>query len=433
MRPTVASFQNPPAKYRRTRSSGTDRRPHLSPTALLTSPTPSPPAQRDQGEPRSVASLGELRYHLSTWHSRNPSPTPRACPLTTGSIPFASAAWCPRRPMPVRSCSTCPPDLQPAFAYEAGQFCTFRVWVDGQPHVRCYSMSSSPAVDNELRVTVKRTPDGVVSNWMNDLLAPGDVLEVARHHRVSSDWARGTGEVVLFSAGSGITPVLSLLKTALATTSRPVRLLYANRDLRRHHLPVRARRPPDPPRRSIHAHPPPRRRPGPPRDPMPSGPSTTATRTASSSCAASGPFNGCRRAHLAYRRCRCRSDPHRAVHPREWACPNRAGRRLVGHPASHHRARRPQGDDPTITPHDDPAGRHGSWAVATVAPASREAGATCMARLLEGTASMHVNNALTEDEVADGWVLTCQAVPTSPLVHVAYGLREGVMEQLTHR
>jgi hypothetical protein len=48
-----------------------------------------------------------------------------------------------------------------------------------------------------------------------------------------------------------------------------------------------------------------------------------------------------------------------------------------------------------------------------------------MARVVEGTASMHVNNALTDDEVTDGWVLTCQALPTSPLIHVAYGYEEG--------
>ncbi len=60
-------------------------------------------------------------------------------------------------------------------------------------------------------------------------------------------------------------------------------------------------------------------------------------------------------------------------------------------------------------------------------PFSCESGscATCMARLVEGTATMHVNNALTDDEVADGWVLTCQALPTSPLVKVVYGYEEG--------
>src|SRR5436190_7021573 len=59
-----------------------------------------------------------------------------------------------------------PAGLADAFTYEAGQFCTFRVWVDGTPHLRCYSMSSTPGVDAELQVTVKRVPDGLVSNWM---------------------------------------------------------------------------------------------------------------------------------------------------------------------------------------------------------------------------------------------------------------------------
>jgi ferredoxin len=56
-------------------------------------------------------------------------------------------------------------------------------------------------------------------------------------------------------------------------------------------------------------------------------------------------------------------------------------------------------------------------------PFSCESGscATCMARLVDGTVEMHVNDALTDDEVAEGWVLTCQSVPTSPTVHVVYG------------
>ena len=59
-------------------------------------------------------------------------------------------------------------------------------------------------------------------------------------------------------------------------------------------------------------------------------------------------------------------------------------------------------------------------------PFSCESGscATCMARLVEGTVSMHVNNALTDDEVAEGWILTCQAVPTSPSVHAVYDYEE---------
>ncbi len=56
-------------------------------------------------------------------------------------------------------------------------------------------------------------------------------------------------------------------------------------------------------------------------------------------------------------------------------------------------------------------------------PSSCEAGncATCMARVVEGSVVMHVNDALEDDELAEGWVLTCQAVPTSPEVRIAYG------------
>ena len=122
-----------------------------------------------------------------------------------------------------------PDELQPAFAYEPGQFCTFRVRVGGEPYVRCYSMSSTPAVDAELQVTVKRVPGGVVSNWMIDHLGPGDEIEAAPpagfFHLAADD-----SNVVAFAAGSGITPVFSLVKTALAARSRRVSVLYANRD-----------------------------------------------------------------------------------------------------------------------------------------------------------------------------------------------------------
>ncbi len=86
MPPRVASVHQPSARYRRTRSSGTDRRPHRSSTVLLDSPTRSP-STAPAGAPSFVVSLGELRYHLSTWHSRSPPPTRRAQPPTTVSTP----------------------------------------------------------------------------------------------------------------------------------------------------------------------------------------------------------------------------------------------------------------------------------------------------------------------------------------------------------
>ena len=56
------------------------------------------------------------------------------------------------------------------------------------------------------------------------------------------------------------------------------------------------------------------------------------------------------------------------------------------------------------------------------APSSCESGscATCMAQLVEGRVEMFVNNALTEDELEEGWILTCQSLPTTPSVHVVY-------------
>ena len=122
-----------------------------------------------------------------------------------------------------------PADLTDAFAYEAGQFCTFRVRFGDEDLMRCYSMSSSPHTDTELTTTVKRVAGGRVSNWMLDEVAEGDLLALTRPAWVFTLRPRPS-PIVAFAGGSGITPVFSLIKSALATTDRPVRLLYANRD-----------------------------------------------------------------------------------------------------------------------------------------------------------------------------------------------------------
>jgi ferredoxin-NADP reductase len=80
-----------------------------------------------------------------------------------------------------------------------------------------------------MQVTVKRVPDGAVSNWMNDTLAEGDEVEATYPAGVFC-LGPGAGDLVLFAAGSGITPVYSLVKAALADSSRRIHLFYANRD-----------------------------------------------------------------------------------------------------------------------------------------------------------------------------------------------------------
>ena len=97
-----------------------------------------------------------------------------------------------------------PPELEQAFAYRAGQFVTHRVRIDGQSYLRSYSMSSSPDVDDEFQVTVKRVAGGVVSNWMIDSLQAGDVIETTCPAGVFC-LATDDADVVAFAGGSGIT------------------------------------------------------------------------------------------------------------------------------------------------------------------------------------------------------------------------------------
>jgi len=117
------------------------------------------------------------------------------------------------------------------FEYRAGQFLSFKIPFQGMVLVRSYSLSSSPDTDAEHKVTVKRVEGGRISNWLNDRLAVGDTLMVVPPAGlfVLGREARG---LVLFAGGSGITPVISIIKSALATTDRSVELVYANRDER---------------------------------------------------------------------------------------------------------------------------------------------------------------------------------------------------------
>ncbi|MDB5979163.1 MAG: 3-ketosteroid 9alpha-hydroxylase component KshB [Pseudomonas sp.] len=122
-----------------------------------------------------------------------------------------------------------PPELIARFDYLPGQFLTFRVPCDGKQLVRCYSLSSSPHCDSHLKVTVKRVAEGRVSNWFNDNVQAGDLLQVmapAGHFHLDDS----ERPLVLFGGGSGITPVLSILKSALRISQRPIKLIYANRD-----------------------------------------------------------------------------------------------------------------------------------------------------------------------------------------------------------
>jgi 3-ketosteroid 9alpha-monooxygenase subunit B len=305
-----------------------------------------------------------------------------------------------------------PAQLATAFAYEAGQFITIRVVLDGETHLRSYSMSSSPATDSELRVTVKRVPGGPVSNWLNDSVAEGDLLQVSPP---GGSFVLGNGgrDIVAFAAGSGITPVFSILKTVLVATGRRARLLYANRDrasaIFGDELDALAARYPG--RLAVEHH-----------EDAARGfiGRDEVTRIARAAGEAAyyicGPEDFMDTVEAGLRDLRV--DPS-LVHVERFTpaeAPSQAG------PMDGTVTVRLGGKTAQV------AHRRGSTLLQAArfaglrAPSSCEAGtcATCMARLVRGRAAMRNNEALSDDEIAEGWVLTCQAVPVTPDVEVVY-------------
>ena len=123
-----------------------------------------------------------------------------------------------------------PETLRDLFRFEPGQHLTLRTDIDGEDIRRSYSICA-PA-GGPLRIAVKRTPGGVFSMWANDALRPGTMLDVMPpmgHFSVSAD--PGTARHYLgVAAGSGITPLLSIVTTALVTEPRSkFTLIYGNR------------------------------------------------------------------------------------------------------------------------------------------------------------------------------------------------------------
>ncbi|WOC11575.1 ferredoxin--NADP reductase [Gordonia sp. MP11Mi] len=113
--------------------------------------------------------------------------------------------------------------------YLPGQFLTLRIPSDQTGSVaRCYSLSSAVKHDSLPKVTVKRTPDGYGSNWICDNLAAGVQIEALPPSGVFTP-SNIHAPMLLIAAGSGVTPVMSILKTAIADGTGPVTFFYANR------------------------------------------------------------------------------------------------------------------------------------------------------------------------------------------------------------
>ena len=116
------------------------------------------------------------------------------------------------------------------FSFTAGQFLAVRVSVDGKPHVRCYSISSSPEAQGCLEISVRR--QGLVSSTLHATLRSGSVVAIGQP---AGQFVYPSGDdrpLALLAGGIGITPLLSMLRHAvLADPTRPISLLYSARTL----------------------------------------------------------------------------------------------------------------------------------------------------------------------------------------------------------
>jgi len=108
------------------------------------------------------------------------------------------------------------PDIAEAFRFEPGQYLTLRTTIDGEDIRRSYSICSGPD-EGEVRVAVKRVDDGLFSSHVNSALKVGDTLDVMTPTGRFGLASASTGSTYVgFAAGSGITPILSILKGVLA-------------------------------------------------------------------------------------------------------------------------------------------------------------------------------------------------------------------------
>lgn len=312
----------------------------------------------------------------------------------------------------------------PALPYKPGQFLTLRIPSEQAPTGRCYSLSSSPHVDDLLKVTVKRTAGGYGSNWVCDSVEPGTVLDVLppAGHFTPKDL---TGDLLLCAAGSGITPVISILKSALSQGTGRLTLLYANRDeasvifaeeLRSlvaahpgrlvvlHWLESVSGLPSVPQLRELV-------RPYSGAEAFVCGPTPFMDAVTHALSELEVPRG---RVHLE-KFVSLTGDP--------WAAPVE----VVSD------GEEPDGETTTVSVDLDGASSEVSWPPSKVlldalldagldAPYSCRQGncSACACRLVDGEVKMKENNVLEQEDLDEGWILACQSVPLSPTVTVTY-------------
>ncbi len=118
--------------------------------------------------------------------------------------------------------------------YKSGQFLTLIIPIQGKEVRRAYSLCSSPFTDNDLAVTVKRVDKGLMSNWLPDNLKAGSKIKVMEPMgQFTTEFnTENKRHLIMFAGGSGITPMMSIIKSTLTQEPNSIcSLIYCNRDI----------------------------------------------------------------------------------------------------------------------------------------------------------------------------------------------------------
>ena len=318
------------------------------------------------------------------------------------------------------------------FCFVPGQYLTIKKTINGEELRRSYSLCSSP-LDGELRIAIKRVPEGRFSTWATTVLGVGDILDVmppTGSFTLEVD-TETTEDFVGFAAGSGITPVLSMIKTVLKSslTSKFI-LFYGNKKtnsiifkreledlkdtyigrLEVHHVLSREDQGNDLLFGRIDA-----------------GRSKSLIEKLPSSIKPKGYFlcGPEEMIHSVSDSLKDSGAEARRIHFELFST-----NQVAVKTKEKKGAKGPSSSVTVIL--DDEKTHFEQGPTAFVLDAALDAGAdipyackgavccTCRAKVLEGTVEMSMNYALTEEEVDDGYVLTCQSMPRSPNVVISF-------------
>ena len=295
------------------------------------------------------------------------------------------------------------------FTPRPGQFLTVRIGTAA----RCYSLCSAP--DEPLKITVKRTPDGYGSHWMCDNAVVGTELDVLGPVGVFTP-ASLDADLLAFAGGSGITPVMSIIRAVLSGGTGRVTLVYANRDERSvifaRELTRLSAEHPDRLAvvhwlESVQGL------------PTPAQLAALARPCAEAFLCGPAPF-------MEAARTAARQAGVERVHVERFTS-------LSSNPFEDVETTEDDGPDATVDVDLDGEHHRFPWPARTKlldllldkgldAPYSCREGAcsACVCRLVEGEVKMLNNDVLDEQDLAEGFVLACQSVPVTDAVKITY-------------